>query len=196
MDNEQEEHLQEESLERPLECSECKKEISVRYTEIDKGRMNDTGMCQDCPVFQRKLHGHSSYPYVEEGSSGKTPLACGNCGTTLEQFRVGHPLGCSHCYEVFGEGVVFELRSLGKLPPNLTGDRPGKHLHRGRQPGEISSYSPSMQLIALHETLDEMLKKEDYEQAALIRDQIQEIEQQTKKKESAHDSKPNNQQAL
>jgi protein arginine kinase activator len=181
MDNDLEEH-QNKRLERPLECSECKKEIAVRYTEIEKGQLIETGMCQDCPVLQRKLFGHSSYPYIEESERGSTPLACGNCGTTLEQFRVGHPLGCSHCYDVFGEGVVFELKSLGKLPQTLAENRSAKHLHQGKGPGEVSSYSPSMQLIALHETLDEMLKKEDYEQAALIRDRIREIEKQVKKR--------------
>ena len=44
---------------RPLECSECKKPIAVRYTEIVGDTIIHTSMCADCPELQRRLHGTS-----------------------------------------------------------------------------------------------------------------------------------------
>ncbi len=160
--------------ERPLECSGCKKDIAVRYTEIESGNAHETAMCNDCPELQKRLKG-MGHTHIDTGSGVKTGLACGDCGTTLESIRVGHPMGCSHCYEVFGDSIVYELFGLGKLPGNIDIESQMKTLHKGRSPGEIAEVNPSLRLIALNEALDETLKKEDYEQAAMLRDQIKEL---------------------
>ena len=45
-------------------------------------------------------------------------------------------------------------------------------LHIGRAPGEVVEINPTLRLIALNEALDETLIREEYEQAAVLRDQI------------------------
>lgn len=50
--------------ERPIECSECKKPVSVRYTEIIKGVINEICMCADCPHLQRHLRGCLPIPLI------------------------------------------------------------------------------------------------------------------------------------
>ncbi len=45
----------------------------------------------------------------------------------------------------------------------------------GRAPGEKIEISPSLKLIALNEALSETLSREDYEQAAWLRDQIKKL---------------------
>ena len=45
-------------------------------------------------------------------------------------------------------------------------------IHIGRAPGESLAISPSSRLLALNEALKETLNREDYEQAAWLRDQI------------------------
>lgn len=164
--------------ERPLECSGCKKEITVRYTEIESDTVHETVMCHDCPELQKHLKGCGN-THVMTDSGVKTDLACGDCGTTFDFVRAGHHMGCSHCYEVFGESVAYELQSMGKLPPHVKLDSHLKTLHVGRSLGEFKEVSPSLRLIALKEALDETLKKEDYEQAALLRDQINELSEKS-----------------
>lgn len=166
--------------ERPLECGECKKPISIRYTEAEKGKIIETSMCNDCPHLQKKLKGGSV------GSSGignlKAGLVCGDCGTSLEDLQVGHPLGCSHCYEVFTEAILIELNSRSKIPLKINTGKKNATYHFGRMLGEAAEINPSLQLIALNEALNEMLKKEEYEQAAMIRDQINAISKQNENK--------------
>lgn len=160
--------------ERPLECSECKKPIAVNYTEIVGDNMVCTSMCADCPVLQRRLHGTSNYPLPETALETPAGLCCGTCGTTLEAIRMGAPLGCSECYEVFGDIIVQELINTNRIAQKLS-NKKSAPMHIGRSPGETTEMNPSLRLLALNEALNETLTREDYEQAAWLRDQIKEL---------------------
>jgi len=167
--------------ERPLECTECKKPIAVRYTEIVGETVTHTSMCADCPELLRRLYGLN-----HEGSSllpGETRLACGECGTSLEAIRVGTSLGCNNCYEVFGDIIVAELIAEEKIPIRVANNKKHPSIHIGRSPGEIPEMSPSSRLITLNEALHETLKIEDYEQAAWLRDQIKALTEKPEKKD-------------
>ena len=169
--------------ERPLECSSCEKDVSVYYTEVVGDNISRIEMCADCPSLQHKLFG---IPSSSDESSNKgierAGLYCGNCGTSLEGVRMGHVLGCSECYEVFGDVVVKELVEKDKIAPNIKEPHRLKVLHTGRAPGESTEINPSLRLVALNEALEETLSREDYEQAAWLRDQIKEIEDAQKAK--------------
>lgn len=171
--------------ERPLDCTECKKPISVCYTEIVGDKITRTVMCADCPHLQRKLYGKIRQEGMEE-SKQTTALACGNCGTSLDAVRMGNLLGCIECYSVFGDALVEDLLKENRISRHLTSNKRTQPLHIGRTPGEVSEISPTLRLIALNEALDETLIKEDYEQAALLRDQIsalkEKIEDEERKK--------------
>lgn len=158
---------------RPLECSECKKPIALYYTEMLGSTAIRTSHCADCPVLQRKLYGDRLTEKSDEaGLEANTELLCGHCGTTLEAVRMGSSLGCSICYDVFEEVLLAELMSMGKIPPRLMTAKKSQLLHQGRMRGESVGISASMRLLALNEALNEMLQREDYEQAARLRDQI------------------------
>ncbi len=167
---------------RPLECSECKKPISVRYTEIVGDMITEIHMCADCPELQKRLHGTSPREFVAEQTGNPAGLECGNCGTTLEDVKRGHLLGCSICYTVFEDVLFTEMQTTNRLPPKMI-NKKGHPLHIGRSPGETSSVTLSSRLVALDEALKETLSREDYEQAALLRDQIKEITEKGEWKE-------------
>lgn len=164
-----------EKVERPLECGQCQKPTSVRYTEMVGKNCHTFVMCSDCPQLHQRLSG-SHVKGSNEPPCGKgLDLTCGNCNSTLEAFKMGHPLGCSACYEVFNMLLLEELVSSNQVPKRLKGKKKGVPAHVGRAPGDVKEVSPSLRLIALNEALDETLHREDYEQAALIRDQIKQI---------------------
>ena len=167
---------------RPLECSECKKPIYVQYTEVVGDLITQTSMCADCPELQRRLHGVPAKSAEEAAIEAGTRLACGNCGTTLEALRVGASLGCSECYQVFEDVILPEMLAAGKLPPRLATAKKTIPIHIGRAPGESQELNPSLRLLALNEALNETLKREDYEQAAWLRDQIKALTEQPEKK--------------
>lgn len=170
--------------ERPFDCSECKKPIAVYYTEIVGDTITRTMMCIDCPHLERKLHGKAKISKNHEGDVMEeeiTELACENCRTTLEEIRRGQPVGCNQCYEVFADVIIEELLSAKKISKHLTSNKKTMPLHIGRAPGETTEISPTLRLIALNEALDETLIREDYETAAMLRDQIKVLKEKAKK---------------
>lgn len=159
-----------ENPDRHLECGECKKPIAVHYTEVVGKQITCWGMCADCPMMQRHLFGTAPLSPVEVGAT--TGLACGNCGTTFDSVRMGAPLGCSTCYQVFDEVILAEILAAKKVPPRILAARKSTPIHIGRAPGELGEINPAARLLVLNEALSETLKSEDYEQAAWLRDQI------------------------
>lgn len=168
--------------ERPLDCSECKKPLHVCYIEIVGDKMTRTVMCADCPHLEKRLYGAVRTEGISD-SKGDVSLACGNCGTTLEALRTGNPVGCGICYEVFADALVDTLLKENRISRHLTNNKRTQSLHIGRVPGEATEISPTLRLIALNEALDETLIREDYEQAAFLRDQIQELKGKSENKD-------------
>lgn len=158
---------------RPLDCSECKKPGVILYTEIVGDTMTRTTMCADCPHLQKRLYGQGKIDTLGPALKVHTALACGNCGTSLDAIRMGHDLGCASCYEVFADILIDVLFKEKKISKHLAATSRNQPFHIGRAPGEISEISPTLRLIALNEALDETLIREDYEQAAMLRDQIE-----------------------
>lgn len=164
---------------RPLECSHCKKPTSIEYKEITEDSTIATSMCPDCPVLMSKLHGE----VISEGETKgwdqqQADVCCGNCGTNLEWVKMGNPLGCKECYNVFFDALLNDLLETGKIPERLKKNIKMKShlpLHIGKSPKEETGIAPSEQLTSLNEALKEALKKENYEQAAWLRDQIKSL---------------------
>lgn len=163
---------------RPLECTECKRKIKIFYKELITDRPHSFSMCEECPVLFQKLHG-KEHDHISSFTGEKIGgLCCGNCQMTLESFKMSHKVGCAECYEVFEDPILEVLARNKKLPEkSLKGGKAGP-LHIGKTPGEVSPVNPSLRLAALNEALSETLGREDYEQAAWIRDQIKKIMEQ------------------
>lgn len=154
--------------ERPLECSDCKKPVKVCYTEMIGGSVNRISMCQDCPLLQKKMH------KIQDGGSVADvdqEICCPSCHTSLSTIYQGADLGCTECYEIFKEYLLKDMVSK----EDRSQKEEEKIQHRGRAPGQTTHISSQFRLNALNEALKETLKREDYEQSALLRDQIKEI---------------------
>ncbi len=164
----------EKSAERPFECSECKKPTAVLYTVIEQGTVSNTVMCSSCPQLECRLHGTASLAQgTGQTASGQSGAVCPECGTSLANVLSGMPLGCSQCYETFADQLINELTVSNKLLPKER--QKGDPLHVGRNPGEAAGISPALKLHALNQALADTLQREDYEQAAWLRDQIKQL---------------------
>lgn len=160
---------------RPVECAgHCKRPIKVIYKEIVDDTITVTTMCSECPVYEHKLHGQIKALASEGLAEGEAGLCCGNCRTTLESVLTGNPLGCSECYAVFSDVLISALVSENAVPSHLKKNISTKKtqlLHLGKTPHTLTAPTSS-RLTAFNEALNEALKKENYEQAAWLRDQI------------------------
>ena len=181
---ESEDKFEEQAPERPIECTECKRSLAVWYTEIVGNNISQTSMCEECPVLHKKLHSQDSAKSRLE-TSGEATVTCGECGTSLSDLRVGNLLGCSNCYEIFSDIIFNELVSVDKIPQRLSVNlKRNAPIHIGRGPSEIAEISSSLRLLSLNDALNETLQKEDYEQAAWLRDQIKALKEESTEGES------------
>ncbi len=168
---------------RPIECSHCKRAIHVLYKEIVGNSIVSTELCAECPILEQKLHGQPTTGVLKESPSDTEPgLCCSTCLTTLESVKMGNPLGCTECYAVFGDLLISELIASKQIPARLQKTLAIKKMqpiHIGSMPHQPLCLAPSSRLTALNEALNEALKKENYEQAAWLRDQIKALTEKT-----------------
>ncbi len=160
-------------VDRPVECSQCQKPVAVVYKELSSTHFARCVMCKDCPALRQKLCGNPSVSLTESPAEA-TGLCCSKCGTSLFAIERGEFVGCSECYQVFGESITQLLSSLDKIPSSAQEAMNKKNLplHIGKTPKTSHEIPSSSRLSALMEALNEALSKENYEQAALLRDQI------------------------
>lgn len=170
--------------ERHIECSDCKKPIVTCYTEVVGKTIHRIGMCKDCPILWNRLHGTPLHePRIEGVTTAE--LCCGSCGTTANEIRMGGHVGCGTCYEVFENLLIQELTAAERAIYKAQGAKRPAPLHLGKIPGQVLHMNPAQHLLSLHQALGETLSREDYEQAAWLRDQIKAL---TEEKEN-HEEK-------
>jgi protein arginine kinase activator len=152
-------------------CQRCKNEASVHLTERVAGKRRELHLCLTCAkkaglalpeappnlaldaVVQSLILAH-----VGELVGELAELACPDCGIKYMEFRAGGRLGCPQDYRVFGRGL---------LPVILRVHGATRHVGKGarQRPG-------AQERLRLRSFLREAVAREDYEEAARIRDQL------------------------
>jgi protein arginine kinase activator len=163
-------------------CPHCKKNpASVHVTEIGAfqaqgdpaNEVREHHLCEGCaqqlnlphaPVpnmtkVWKLLQIHAKQAKIKIQAS---TLSCQACGMSLEELRRRGRVGCGRCYEVFQE-------YLDELLERMHGAR----AHVGRLPGVSEDDLQRMQRVGeLRHALDAAIREEDYERAALLRDEL------------------------
>jgi protein arginine kinase activator len=164
-----------------MKCDLCSKKASVHLTEIIDGKVMEMHLCQDCAqkksVQMQKefgladlLAGLTDFQNNVQVEAEKSIENCPYCGTTFEEFKEIGRLGCSGCYEAFSKQLEPLLKRIH-----------GATRHHGKKPithaGAPTEDTSKTTLENLKQQLQEAVQKEDFENAAIIRDKIREIEQ-------------------
>lgn len=129
----------------------------------------ETGLSWPGPSFHKLLGGLLGSEGAFGGlaaTHGGAGLRCPNCGLTYGDFRrLGH-LGCSECYATFAEPLDPMLRRIQ-----------GSTVHAGKIPVKAAgALKKRRQRERLEQELQELIEKEAYEQAAVIRDKLRALD--------------------
>jgi len=144
----------EQTIEQKHLCEPCAQGMQLPHAPITAG----TGKTA---MNIWKLLQNSARKARQEGS-----LACPDCGMTLAEFRAKGRLGCPRDYGVFKEHLLPLLRRVH----NAEG-------HKGRLPGVDETERQRRNLLGdLRVQLERAIAEEAYENAARLRDEIQELE--------------------
>jgi len=161
-------------------CDICKKNNAVvHYTEVVNDKIKKLNLCEECalskgigtqsPFSIGELLGGLTPPTPEQTASDKS-VTCPGCGMSLNEFKESGRLGCFQCYDVFNKSVMPLLRNIHKST---------KHI--GKMPSSAQESVGDVEKIRdLENRLQEAVKKEEYETAAKIRDEIKALEKRRK----------------
>ncbi len=162
-----------------MKCDQCQNaEATIHLTQVVEQEVRKLHLCPACA----KASGLSLDDPVSAAdvlmAGGLTPAAgpapkvavpsrpCPSCGTTLAQFRKTGRFGCAACYDAFRQELPRMLRSMHRH------DR-----HVGKVPGREGEF---VRLSADQDRLARELKaavaREDYLEAARIRDSLRDVE--------------------
>lgn len=101
-------------------------------------------------------------------SSKKTVVSCSDCGMTIAQYKSKSLLGCPACYVTFRK----------ELTPIIAKVQDTHTQHVGRSPNQSNmNMNRHLQIRRLLQQLDSAVHQEQYENAALLRDQLRDLHQ-------------------
>lgn len=174
-------------------CDRChKRTAKVLYTEIINGVKNEQHLCEECAAdytsFQMDkpllntditlnnllstLLGAYNPNAAKEPGENKQDIVCHNCNTTYEQFLQRGRFGCAECYRSFHKELGKTLRGIQ-----------GAEVHTGKRPkGYVTSTDRMLQGLSETERLSlelqEAIEKEEFEEAARLRDLIRQLKKE------------------
>lgn len=164
-------------------CQNCQeREATVHLTKIVNGQTTQMHLCPECA---QKVHGfgYNLYPAMvsdflqalfgmnptgqADQSVGKLQQEkCPGCGKTFSQIQQAGRMGCSQCYEKFEPQMELLLRRIH-----------GGGAHVGKVPVRCGAARRNEQeKNKLRNRLQELIQKEEFEEAAQVRDKIRELE--------------------
>jgi protein arginine kinase activator len=158
-----------------VHCERCGKEATVHLTEISSGQKTEKHLCEECAAAEGiTIKAHVPLAKLLEGlglqSAAEKELArlkCDVCGISFLEFRQQQLLGCPNDYRVFEE----------VLAPLLERAHEGASVHAGKVPANAAqSERRQNELLRLRGRLKEAIAREDYEEAAELRDRIKTLE--------------------
>lgn len=170
-----------------MQCTECQKRpATLHFTQIINGEKTEVHVCEVC-AQQKGYTFYADEPYslhdlltglfnvtspnidMKEDSffNQFAELTCDHCQLSFSDFQRIGKFGCAQCYKTFKTKLHSIFRKVhsgntkhnGKIPK-----RKGGKLHIKK---EIERY---------REYLQQLIKEENFEEAAVIRDRIKELE--------------------
>lgn len=162
-------------------CQSCKTQTAtIHLTEITNGHRVETHLCQACAQKQG-LAIQTQIPLNEllstllsvppEAAGGPPSLqeqkACPSCGMTLQRFSKETLLGCPQDYDVFEKNLL----------PLILRTQNDRSEHCGKVPADAGRVQEKqMRLAQLRRKLEEAVRREQYETAARLRDEIRKLQ--------------------
>lgn len=162
---------------KPIECSGCQKKGCTIFKRLSNDQIFSYFVCEECPILKERL-GFFIETKEEKGVSFDEESTCRFCQCCLKNLADHNHSGCPECYSAFDSWILHTLKKAKKIPEKLfellQGERKVQ-LHVGKSPNRHLKEEELVCLEELSQALDDAIAKENYELAALLRDQIQKL---------------------
>lgn len=156
-------------------CQICSQNpATVHLTDIHNNVKRELHMCEKCAAKKGFAIGQSiqipdivSPPSPAPAEDEAGDLTCERCGMNWTEFRTRGRFGCAHDYDTFRE----------RLAPLLADIHARAETHVGKSPRELDeSGRHRRDVMECRRRLRDAVDREDYEEAARLRDELKAIE--------------------
>lgn len=163
-------------------CDECRKRPACMHiTKIVNSQKIEKHLCEQCAAehgemkisFDDNFSVHDFLKGIFSNTYGDNShiqheTACSQCGMTYRDFSRNGKIGCNACYQTFGDRLIPLLRRIHGASAHI-----GKVPRRGG--GKIAV---KQQLQRLRQEIERCVAREEYEEAAKLRDKMRALEKQ------------------
>ena len=157
-----------------MRCERChKREAMIQVSISQNNQKNELFLCDTCAheLLQnnndtKHQHHHSLNKFILKSQS--EVKTCPTCGSTLQSIRDNGLFGCGDCYKTFS-GEANQIINRAQLL---------KDSHTGKVPGSYEKCLKQEEKIeALEKKLEKLVKAQEFEEAAIIRDEIKALKE-------------------
>lgn len=164
-------------------CQNCgKNEATTHLKQIINGDMAESHLCSDCAshlgysdVFSgfglnlSEFFGSLLGDMMPSLSAGNAPR-CAKCGTAFSDIVRDGKVGCAECYRTFYDKLLPSIQRIH-----------GKIKHSGKisqsAPADVKVETKEEKIEKLKAQMNDAVAKQEFEQAAKIRDEIKALEE-------------------
>ena len=164
-------------------CQNCKqRQANTHIKQVINGELTEADLCQECAAKLGYENAFSSFLDfgsmmsgflgVPSGSALAREEKCPGCGATFSQISKSGKVGCARCYDAFYDRL---LPTIKRIHGNTV--HTGKRLRTARlQSGQKTDNADEIKNLS--EQLAAAVKAQQFEQAAQLRDRINELKAQ------------------
>ena len=167
-------------------CQNCGQNTATTHIKtVVNGQLTEAHLCSECA--KKQGYGHilgdwGGFGSLLGGLLGEPPAVeekrCPGCGASFRQISQSGQVGCAECYHTFRSQLIPVIQRIH-----------GTAQHKGKSPGgsALRVADQNRQLAAVPQAnteieekkrlLQKAIETQDFEQAAVLRDQIKELEQ-------------------
>ncbi len=154
-------------------CEKCgKNHATTHIKSVVNGIVKEYNLCEQCAVtygYTNSLTGMlaSMFGDITKNDSIMPKTKCSVCGADFRDIANSGKVGCSECYNIFYDQLLPYLKRVH-----------GSTKHSGKVPNSAPLVvKPKTETVEnLRNELSRLVAEENYEQAAVIRDKIKEME--------------------
>lgn len=155
---------------------ECGQQAIICFIEVVNQKIKKAYKCKSCFDLDNSfILFHTQKQTISQKNS---LIVCANCNISWQRVLNTGKMGCAQCYQAFKNTLILYLQENNALNSNFYSVNSSSSLYLGHSPYNNQIANPIIQLTTLKEALKEMVKTEEYEQAAILRDQIQQLKKQ------------------
>lgn len=181
-------------------CERCRiREANIKYTEVINGVKTEHNLCAQCAkemdfgpysaIFDgefplaKLLSGLLGIGEETQEEKSYKGIVCPVCKTSYDDFVEKSRFGCQDCYSVFDPLIRDNIkkiqgsdRHVGKVPKFQAESIQNQGEETEKQ-GPKKELTPEEKIAMLQARLKEALQREEYEEAAVCRDEIRQLKE-------------------